>query len=278
MEPIILYREDSDLKDLPEEVAAMQASFEITPRRTVEEMRDRLVIGRYSVLPFYKELVDDLAVVGSRLINSFSQHCYIADVTAWAHDLEGVTPQTWEYMDQLPDDGRAFVLKGNTNSHKFLWDTHMFAENSRAAIEVYGRLTDDAFISTQRIIAREFVPLHEYYKALHGLPVTEEYRFFVCCGQIVSGGFYWSNHVEEITEQFGAPDPACVPVDFLQEAIGRIGDKATFYALDVARTADGNWIVIEINDGQQSGISENDPAVLYKRLRAILDGMRAVYV
>jgi hypothetical protein len=37
--------------------------------------------------------------------------------------------------------------------------------------------------------------------------------------------------------------------------------------MDIAKTQSGEWIVIELNDGQMSGLSENDPNVLYKNLK-----------
>lgn len=272
MKPVILYREDSDIKDLPEELTAIKKFFDSTPRRTVEELKGNLVIGRYSVLPFYKELEDDLAIFGSKLINSYRQHCYIADVMQWAaHQLGGLTPRTWSFRDfqHLPDDGTAFVLKGQTNSRKFLWDTHMFAPNKSAVSEVYCRLLDDSLLSSQEIYAREYIPLKKHFDSLHGLPITEEFRFFVCCGHLVSGGYYWSNFSDEFPN--GAPSYHNVPLDFLEDVISRIDTRATFYALDVAQAEDGRWIVIEINDGQMSGLSDNDPWVLYRNLRKVMD-------
>ena len=37
-----------------------------------------------------------------------------------------------------------------------------------------------------------------------------------------------------------------------------------------ARTGAGDWIVVELNDGQQSGLSAVDPEDLYRALRAAL--------
>lgn len=37
--------------------------------------------------------------------------------------------------------------------------------------------------------------------------------------------------------------------------------------IDVAQTESGDWIVIELNDGQMSGLSENNPEILYKNLK-----------
>ena len=39
-----------------------------------------------------------------------------------------------------------------------------------------------------------------------------------------------------------------------------------------ARTAAGGWIVVELNDGQRSGLSENDPRELYAAMARGLDG------
>ena len=61
-----------------------------------------------------------------------------------------------------------------------------------------------------------------------------------------------------------------VSKEFLNKIIEIIGDNINFYALDVAQTEDGNWIVIELNDGQMSGLSENNPEILYKKLREVL--------
>jgi len=48
-----------------------------------------------------------------------------------------------------------------------------------------------------------------------------------------------------------------------------VSPHVNFYVLDIAQTAFGNWILIEINDGQMSGLSENDPDRLYYNLRRV---------
>jgi hypothetical protein len=103
---------------------------------------------------------------------------------------------------------------------------------------------------------------------IHGLPITKEFRFFVAYGEILSGGYYWSSHVEDLPE---VPSASEVPSSFLKEVISKIGHKANYYAVDIAQTEMGEWIVIELNDGQMSGLSENDPYVLYGNLRKVID-------
>lgn len=257
MRPIILYR-DFDFEE--HELKAASAHFECTNSR-IDIRPDDLVIGRYSVLPFYREQERDITKLGAKLINTYAQHQYVADIREWYEDLENITPLTWFNLSDIPENG-PFVLKGMTNSKKFLWDTHMFARNKRDAIDVYGRLMDDTFICQQPVYVREYIPLKKLIISSHGLPISVEFRFFIAYGEVVSKAFYWSSHSEDVE----IPDVNLVPDSFINNVISRISDKINFYVVDIALTADDEWIVIELNDGQMSGLSDNEPNVLYKNL------------
>jgi hypothetical protein len=272
MPPIILYRpQEKDQFGIDRELVAMvDAGFHVTKSRVMVP-KGSLVIGRYSVLPFYKELDDDLNAIGSKLINSYREHLFIADLMEWAPVLKDLTPRTWDRLEDLPDDGTAFVVKGQTNSRKDRWNTHMFAPTKRDAVEVTLRLQEDSLIQTQKIYYREYVELWNLGTGLNGLPITEEFRFFVLDGRILTGAFYWSSHVEDI-KMVPQPDNAvydCVitAVNMLKKA----EEHPRFLVIDVARKASGQCIVIELNDGQMSGLSENNPALLYTRIREVLE-------
>lgn len=228
-----------------------------------------LVVGRYSVLPYYSELVEDLKVYNSKLINSLQQHEYVADMRQWYPDLEGLTPKTYfslaEFKSSTGSAGGAFVLKGQTNSKKHQWNTHMFAPTPMDVDRVYMRLCDDGLINDQNIYIREYVPLKTFGTGLRDLPISEEYRFFILDGHIVGSGWYWSQFPEVRDEnQLG---PWLVDQSFLRSAISAVGTSIRFYVMDVARTVEGNWIVIELNDGCMSGLSDVDPTVLYSNLQ-----------
>lgn len=268
--PIIYYRDDGTWTP-EEQKAAEEAGFFCWPTRMRFELND-LVIPRYSALPFYKELEDDLASVGADLINTYAQHRYIADLRNWYADLEGLTPKTWFNPADVPmGEPGSFVLKGATNSKKFLWRTHMFALSRGHIGRVLSNLLDDTLISTQQVYVRQYVPLKFLVMGLNDLAVCEEYRFFVLDGEILSGAFYWSSHTEEVQEVGWQPNPHDVPKEFLAEVLRRIKGKVPFVVIDVARTQEGNWIVIELNDGQMSGLSDNNPTVLYQGMRTVLD-------
>lgn len=276
VKPVILYRPNmtSAFGEDEGELEAMQKHFHVLRQRG-QIQPNQLVIGRYSVLPFYKELEEDVRLMGGQMINSYQQHRWIADLGSWATDLAMYTPGFWTRLEDLPRGGGPYVLKGETNSKKDQWHTHMYAENNQAAVNVWLRLKEDSLIASQQIYIRPFVPLVTLAWGMNQEPITKEFRFFVLDGKILSGAFYWSSHVGDL-EHLGVPVPKVeeVPQDFLQEVIGRIKDKARFVVIDVAQLADphadGRWTVIELNDGQMSGLSENDPDTLYKNLAAAL--------
>jgi hypothetical protein len=269
MRPIILYR-DYDFS--VDEIAAARPYFDLTNTR-MQIKKDDLVIGRYSVLPFYREQARDVMMAGATLINSYEEHLYAADIRKWYADLSVptpfaamLTPRTWMSSEELMADTSCdgpFVVKGITNSKKHSWNTHMFAQTKRDAIEVMLRLQEDSLIGQQPIVFRRFIPLKAYDIAVNGMPIGYEWRFFIAYGEVLCGAWYWSSYIREDVE----PPPATrVPAAFLGEVCRRIGSKINFVVVDVAETADGEFMVVELNDGQMSGPSENNLGELYRSL------------
>lgn len=249
----ILYRESLTPK---EEIVA--AGLVLPISNTMVGLHNQLVIGRYSVLPFYDEIERGLALQGSRLINSWAEHRYMADFDYY-FDIKDLTPKTYFSLAEVPDRGGPWVVKGCTNSRKHQWDTHMFASTKAEAIAVAVRLGQDDLIGTQKLLVREFVPLVTLETGINGLPFANEHRCFFLGEALLSTGFYWTQ-----SEQTGVLAPEGLAV--ARRAAKAIAQKATFFAIDVAEKQDGGWTVIEVNDGQMAGLSLNDPTVLYGEL------------
>ena len=265
MRPVILMR--ASLAEERELVAAKK-HFDVIHLRE-HAHRDDLVVGRYSVLPFYKEQEEGLAVAGARLINTYTQHRCIADIMGWYDLLDGLTPQTWWRAEDVPmDEPGSFVVKGETNSRKQLWRTHMFAPTRADVGRVMSRLMDDELVGSQRIYIRRFVDLVKFGEAINGLPVTNEWRTFILDGTIVGQGFYWSEHIDDLNDAGVHPMPP--PTAFMDDIIKRIGAIARFVVVDVGQLVSGDWTVIELNDGQMSGLSCVDPDELCASMRALL--------
>lgn len=249
----------------PEELEAASKHFECVSLLTDIKEGDT-VVYRYSLFPFALDQERELLNIGARPINTYGQHRYVADLQNYAYDLKELTPLTWDRIQDLPDEG-PFILKGETNSKKSNWLTHMYAPTKKDAIDIYGKLLEDTLINQQKIYIRQFIPLKTYMNSVNGMPVTEEYRFFAAFGEILCGGYYWQNYVDDLPE---APNTDNVPKEFLQEVLDRIGTKINLVVIDVARTQDDRWIVVELNDLSMSGTSCNDLDILYSRLKEVL--------
>ncbi len=89
MGPVLLFRRDDDSEA---ELEAARRHWPVEHDRT--NCRDRLVVGRYSVLPFYDALEQELAGRGCRLVNSHAQHRWIANFEYYPA-FRDVTPESW---------------------------------------------------------------------------------------------------------------------------------------------------------------------------------------
>ena len=224
-----------------------------------------LIIPRYSCLPYYRELEQDLQNEGARLIQSYKQHKYIADFEYY-RDVKKFTFKSWS-MDEIqyaPEEIR-YVVKGCTNSRKFSWNSHMFARNRRRAMEIAAELSCDSIIGSQRIIFREYIPLLPLELLCNGLQACAEWRFFYFKNNILADGFYWS-----IIEDEHKIDMPKYVKDFANDVASIVNKKINFFVLDIGLKEDESPILIEINDGCMSGLSDVNADELYSNLLKVL--------
>lgn len=222
-----------------------------------------IVVPRMRFIPFGRELERDIESLGSRTINSYRQHRNIASLFNWIHLLEGLTPEAYrlDEMYSLPE-GEYFV-KGETNSIKNQWHGKAYANGKKALVKTVNNVLNDQYVGTQEIAIRPFQRFRQIGEALNNRPIFHERRVFVLNGNIISEGFYWSG--------FGLEDVEILDENVyrstLDEVVGKIKHLAPFVVVDLAEYPDGSWKVVELNDGVQSGLSDNDPTVLWKNFK-----------
>lgn len=255
LKPLILFRKDNDNK---EEYFSCKNIMEIVKYRSLIE-ENSLVIGRYSVLPFFKELESEVNIRKSKLIDSYNNFQYIADIENYYKDLENYTPKTYFTWYNLPEN--KYVLKGKTNSRKFQWKHQMFADSAKDVVKVANRLMDDTFIREQGICVREYVPLKTYDYGINDLPITNEWRLFYLGNKLISYGYYWADFEEHKPYEF-LPESA---LNFAQKIANIVCKNKNFFVIDLAETSNGNWIVIELNSGEMAGLSLIDPDKFYTK-------------
>ncbi len=266
----ILFREGLGEKN---EIEAAKKYFTVkTSRMSLD--KNSIVIGRYSVLPYYNELCRDLEIIDSKLINSRKQHDWIEDCETWSENLSesnSYIPKVYNNMSYLPE-GKSFLLKGRVNSRKQMWNTHMFAKNKKDAILVAQRLQEDSLLSSQGIIAKEFIELETFGISIGGLPIVNEWRTFWIGNQnnlkprFIAKNYYFANSYPEFSGKATFTSDAEDCVNYIAGKISEC-NWASFYSIDVAQVKNSNrWIVTDINDGQMSGLCGIDPELFYSKL------------
>jgi hypothetical protein len=231
--------------------------FDVKEYRT--DCKDSKVIGRYSCLPFYKELEKDLYNRQCTLINRYYQHKWIADYKYY-EVLKEYMPKSWtDETIFMAKSTQKFIVKGATNSKKTNWKT-LFAPSRKDALLLASDLKQDSVIGAQEIIYKEYVELEDFGVDCTGIPIANEWRFFLYQNTILTYGYYWSNFPDIQPE---IPDVVLDLANKLKEVVCKY---VNFYVLDLAKTKDGKAILIEVNDGQMSGLSNCSAEELYKNL------------
>lgn len=262
MKKVMLWRKNYTTSD---ELLIAQKHFDVQESRV--GLKDCLVIPRYSLVPFPHELERDLKLQNSFMINSLMEHQYIASFDYY-HDLKQYTPKTYFQLHEVPkDSNKQFVVKGKTNSRKQQWKSKMFANSFEELVPLYLDLANDPLLFEQGIIIREFEKLDNFGQGINGMDFANEWRFFFYKNTLLSYGYYWS--IGEVIPDKASLDPKAL--DLAHEIASIVSQNTNFFVLDLAKTIDGRWILIEMNDGCMSGLSENDPDELYSNLLKALE-------
>lgn len=255
----ILFRRSFDHEG---EFEVARKYFNIVERRN-QCPPGELIIGRYSVLPYHDELEKDLYDIGCKLINTTEQHNWVANFDYY-DVLREYTAETWTDHDfYLSSHPGPFVVKGRTNSRKNNWASLMFAENRRRALEIASELMNDPLIGPQGVIYRKYEPLVKLQEGINGLPFTNEWRFFFYREHLLSHAFYWSqSDIQGTMTDDG--------VEFAMNIAKIAKESVNFFVLDIAEKQSGGWMLVEVNSGPMSGLSCNNPDVLYSNFAKIL--------
>ncbi|MFZ1635294.1 MAG: ATP-grasp domain-containing protein, partial [Chitinophagales bacterium] len=222
----------------------------------------------------YKILYNQLLSKNYKLINTVEeyQNChYLPDSLKF---IKSRTPHTIfeNYEDESSIEtliekskifgDKAVILKDYVKSEKHHWETACYVKHAsdinklkqsiRKLIELRDKYLNEG------IVIREFVELNDLtIHSKSGMPLTEEYRLFFFNKKLVGIYNYW----EEGEYSFPKPDI----IEF--EEIAK-GVESNFFSMDIARQKTGALIIIELGDGQVSGLPDSaDRNEFYKMLK-----------
>ncbi len=230
----------------------------------------------------YRHLYEALAERGIELINSPDayQHChYLPESYAV---IEQHTPRSvWlsasgdvstdSLMELLrPFGSQPVIVKDFVKSRKHEWNEACFipsASNREAVERVVGRFMelqgDDL---NGGLVFREFIEFEQLTAhSRSGIPLAKEYRLFILDGEPISTTAYWEE---------GSYDDAAPSNDDFRTVMKSV--RSRFFTMDVAQRRSGEWIIVELGDGQVAGLPERaDPTAFYQALKEHVMGREA---
>ncbi len=219
----------------------------------------------------YKNLYDGLLKKNIELINSPTEykHChYLPDSYKI---IESKTPKS-NWTTELTNDavleltsnfGKSpIIVKDFVKSEKHNWDEACFIPNAsdsdkvKSVVDKFIELRGDSL--NEGLVFRQFEELEfltEHSKS--GMPLTKEFRIFFANKKIVKVFDYWDEG------EYGNTKPE---LDDFIEIAQKIDSK--FFTMDVAKKKNGEWIIMELGDGQVAGLPDNaDRKEFYNNLK-----------
>ncbi|URZ04287.1 hypothetical protein CLAUR_043760 [Clostridium felsineum] len=222
----------------------------------------------------YEYLYNSLADKNYYLINSPDEYLNAHYLPNWYKYLENLTSKTiWskdipskeEIVDMLKYfNEEPIIVKYYVKSRKHEWYKSCYIKNSKErenAIQVI-----DNFIKgqgediNQGIVLRKFVDLESVgFHEKSGMPISNELRLFIFNYKVVCTIGYWDGkNVDEYPE-------------FVNQILYELKNiKSSFFTVDIAKKSNGEWIIMELGDGQVSGLQEYNIKDFYIKLIEVL--------
>lgn len=239
------------------------------PTQSLLSSPTKAVVARIGPFLDYSLACDSLLATGIKLIHTSEQHDRCSRLPHWYPLLSDLTPKSkvYESLPTVEDIEREFswpvFVKGErqTNQHK---RSLSIIENAASFEYLLEQWQQNTMLHWQKLVCREYVPLQLIEPATGDrLPSSCEFRLFYWRQQLVSIGRYW---YEAKPYELSQQEQAQVE-DLGNEVARRL--EVCFLAVDIAKTAKGDWIVIEVNDGQESGYVANNPILMWEKIIAI---------
>ncbi len=162
-------------------------------------------------------------------------------------------------------------MKDYVKSEKHNWNEACFipdASDKKKVQDIVSRFLElRGDYLNEGIVFREFIELEfltEHSKSK--MPLTKEFRIIFLNKKIVQIFNYWDEG------DYGSEKP---DIDFFQNIAKNI--ESNFFTMDVAKKKNGEWIIMELGDGQVAGLPNNaDRDKYYNGLKKKLGSRSAI--
>lgn len=224
------------------------------------------LILRVGAIDDYAQLFHSLQASGLTLINNIEQHNIASLLPNWYPLISTYTPRS-KWYEHLPDVNTIMAdfafpifIKGERQTNRHQLSTSK-ASNQQELQNILDHWKNDPILNWQKLICREFIPLEKIGDAIGDkIQYSKEFRVFVWKNKVMEMGQYWTN-APTITLSIREQQE----IRLLVEKVAQIAG-VPFLVVDVAKTATGAWIVIELNDAQESGYAAVSPLNLWRKI------------
>lgn len=207
----------------------------------------------------YRTFYNLLEEKGIFLINSPEEYERYHTLPGWYNEFADLTVESiWEEDGNVNDilekstslEG-SYIVKDFVKSRKHEWYDACYIPNvadklnTSKVITTFAERQGESLVGG--IVLRKFVKLKQIgFHEKSGMPISEEYRVFVYAGKVHIMDNYWNDDSK---------------VEFSEDELAWIEEIATkvrsnFVTIDLARKEDGTLIIMELGDGQVSGLQE----------------------
>ena len=270
--PLEPRKPDFDFED--QHKAALEAGFEVGIIDTDRAELARplppgpaLYRGWMVTADRYGQIYQELAERGLQLLTSPAAYRLCHHLPGWYQGLEGLTPTSTFYPDGegwAPDSvvkrlGQGpLVVKDYVKSAKHYWHEACFIPDADSISRVTSKFLElrgedlEGGLVFRRFL--DFQSIGNHPKSQ--MPLTLEYRAFAWQGKLFHSDHYW---------EAGDYPPSEPPWADFAQPLQTVASP--FFTLDVARDTEGRWWIVELGDGQVSGLPPaTDPLAFYTKL------------
>jgi hypothetical protein len=245
--------------------------------RPIYEMETIIYRGWMLTHTQYEKLYNELFLKNYKLINDPIEYINCHYLPNSLQFINEHTPKTIfqriedkESIDTLIKKSKTFsgkpvIIKDFVKSEKHYWNTACFVENSsdierlRTTINNFMDLRGE-FLN-EGIVIREFIELNKLTDhSKSGMPLSEEYRLFFFRNKLLCTYNYWDEG------NYFNKEIDTTPLEEIAKNI-----DSNFFTMDIAKDKTGKIVIIELGDGQVSGIPEKeDRDEFYKKLMYLI--------
>jgi hypothetical protein len=224
-------------------------------------------VGRFGVAYDYDQVYESLAQNNIFLIHTPEQHWRAGNLDSWyplveeltARSLWFDTPPSIEVVEK--EFSYPVFIRGTfqTNHHKASFSVVRSRKDYQQVVSEY---CAHPRLNKQKFVVRDFLSLRPVDRIVETDMVTPsfEFRSFWWKGELVGFGPYWNTVADYAitrTEELSA-------ISLSKQVAHRV--DVPFLVVDVAQQTDGQWVLIECNDGQESGYAGVSPLLIWQKI------------